>query len=142
MDAVPRDMRAGETYQIGYLIRQHGVTPVRDATPAVRITQGSTGVVFPGRAEGAPGHYVSEITFPTDGEWSWVADQSPFPMEQSLGTITIAAAAPATVEVAVPVAPAAAPLPAIEIAGAGLALVTLGAISLVIVQGRRAPARA
>jgi hypothetical protein len=48
--------------------------------------------VFPGVAEGAPGHYVSEVRFPAAGEWTWEVDQSPFE-RQALGKVTVLLAA-------------------------------------------------
>jgi hypothetical protein len=99
LDAVPTQIVAGESYRIGMMVRQHGITPVRDATPAVMITQGAVRLVFAARADGPIGHYVADVTFPSEGEWSWSVDQSPFPAPQALGTVTVSpavlAAAPA-----------------------------------------------
>jgi hypothetical protein len=117
LDSLPQDVRAGQTYRIGYVIRQHGVTPMVGATPAIRISQGATQLTFAGREEGQRGHYVSDVTFPADGEWAWTADQSPFPMPQPLGTLVVGSALSAEPQ---PRAPA-----ALEIALPGLALLAL-----------------
>jgi hypothetical protein len=95
LDSVPTDIRAGQTYRIGYMIRQHGVTPLIGATPQIRISRDGEGLVFRGWPDGTPGHYVSEVNFPAEGEWSWSVDQSPF-AAQALGSLSIASA-PATV---------------------------------------------
>jgi hypothetical protein len=131
LDPLPHTMQAGETYRIGYLIRQHGVTPVRDATPKIVISRGTERVTFVGIAEGGPGHYVSDVTFPTDGDWLWEVDQSPFPLPQSLGSIRVAPVpAPAVAEARVTIVEKPQPpaelallgLVALAFAGAGVAL--------------------
>jgi len=93
LDSLPRTMQAGETYHVGYTIRQHGVQPFEGAKPALRISRGATVLTFPGRPDGAPGHYVSEVTFPEAGEWTWAALQTPF-AEQPLGAMMLLAPAP------------------------------------------------
>jgi hypothetical protein len=129
LDPLPQWMHAGQSYRIGYMIRQHGVTPVRDATPKIVISRGTERVTFVGIAEGGPGHYVSDVTFPSDGDWLWVVDQSPFPIPQTLGTISVVAAlAPAAAEAPVPEKPrppaelALLGLVALAAAGVGVAL--------------------
>jgi hypothetical protein len=121
LDTVPQDIRAGQTYPIGYTIRQHGVTPVRDATPKVIISSVSgERLSFAGSAEGEPGHYVSQVTFPSEGEWAWEVDQSPFPAPQKLGSIAVAAV-PAPIVVA-PAELALLGLVALAAVGVGVAL--------------------
>src|SRR5919197_1411768 len=77
LDALPQQMQAGQTNRIGFMMRQHGVQPITFGTIA----------------EGGPGHYVAEVTFPHDGEWVWYVDQAPF-QPQTLGAITIGAPGP------------------------------------------------
>jgi hypothetical protein len=94
VDALPTGgFQAGETYRLGYTIRQHGQTPFVGAKPWIKI-QASSGEshVFPGVPEGAPGHYVSEVRFPAAGQWTWEVDQSPFG-PQALGKVTVLPAA-------------------------------------------------
>ncbi len=89
-DVWPATLRAGKTYQFGFMMRQYGVTPFRDGTPTLILTRGRDTVRMAAHAEGAPGHYVVDVTFPSDGEWAWSVDQRPFPQVQELGTVTIA----------------------------------------------------
>ena len=94
LDGVPRDLRANETYRIGYTIRQHGVTPLVSASTRI-VAQSSTTretAAFVGAPEGAPGHYVAEVRFPSEGTWVWQVEQGPFAPQQ-LGAISISAAA-------------------------------------------------
>jgi hypothetical protein len=64
LDPLPAEgFRAGETYRVGYTVRQHGQTPLGGLETVVRVTLPSSGVsyAFPGAAEGATGHYVAEV---------------------------------------------------------------------------------
>jgi hypothetical protein len=89
LDPLPASLYAGATYQIGFMMRQHGVTPIRDGTPAILLTRAGQTLRFDGRAEGGFGHYVADVTFPASGEWTWSVDQNPFPQQQTLGAINI-----------------------------------------------------
>jgi hypothetical protein len=131
LDALSENMQAGETYSVGYTIRQHGERPFPGATPTIRIMRGDQMLVFKGMPDGQPGHYVSKVQFPSDGEWTWVVDQTPFATQQ-LGAITIAAVPP----------PAAAPSPSLEAkptepswAGIGASLALAAALA-VLLSGR------
>ncbi len=97
LDTLPAEIHAGQTYAIGWTIRQHGQTPVNVAslggTTEIVATapKGSTTVSFPGKQDGPTGHYVGNVTFPTDGAWTWKVTQGPFEA-QSLGSIVVLAA--------------------------------------------------
>ena len=94
LDSLPEGgFRAGETYRLGYMIRQHGVTPFAGAQSAIVIESPSSGekLVFGAVPEGPVGHYVAEVRFPAAGEWNWRVLQTPFEA-QALGTTTVAAA--------------------------------------------------
>ena len=93
LDAVPADLGAGQTYPIGYTIRQHGQRPFPGAETGIRIAaeDGRT-QAFRARPEGEPGHYVAEVRFPAAGVWRWEVDQGPF-APQPLGTVRVSSAA-------------------------------------------------
>lgn len=91
IDALPEGgFQAGQTYRLGYTIRQHGQTPFDGAKTTIAITSAVSGErhVFPGQPDGAAGHYVAEVTFPSEGAWDWEASQHPFAV-QTLGTVTV-----------------------------------------------------
>jgi hypothetical protein len=124
LDEVPTTITAGETYAIGYTVRQHGQTPFSGNETGIEIRSGTGGAKqrFAGVAQGAPGHYVAQVKFPEAGEWQWSADQTPF-QPQALGKIVVSTVAPpvaaqpvAAVAIAQPAPPAvvvaAAPAPA------------------------------
>jgi hypothetical protein len=108
LDPLPNELRAGQTYAIGYTIRQHGQTPFASAQTAIEIRSSRSQAPQRFRAvpDGPPGHYVAQVTFPTAGEWQWDVDQTPF-APQALGTITVLA--PASEPVADTGAPAMTP---------------------------------
>lgn len=122
LDPLPNELRAGQTYPIGYVIRQHGQTPFTSAQTAIEIRSPDTQVPQRFRAvpDGAPGHYVAQVTFPTAGEWQWDVDQAPF-APQALGTVTVLA----------PSATSAAPNTMLPLAGA-LAIATALAIAVFV----------
>jgi hypothetical protein len=92
LDPLVSQPRAGETTEVGYTIRTHGVRPVAVAGSGIAIV-GPDGerTVFPGRADGPVGHYVAEVRFPVGGTWSWEQVQGDF-TAQELGPIEVAAA--------------------------------------------------
>ena len=122
LDPLPNELRAGQTYAIGYVIRQHGQTPFTSAQTAIEIRSPDSQAPQRFRAvpDGAPGHYVAQVTFPTAGEWQWDVDQAPF-APQALGTVTVLA----------PSAASAAPNTIVPLAGT-LAIATALAIAVFV----------
>jgi hypothetical protein len=136
LDPLPQAIQSGQTYGIGYVIRQHGVTPVRDATPKIIISRGAERLTFAGRAEGLPGHYISDVTFPDAGDWLWEVDQSPFPLPQTLGSISVAPVlAPATADA--PVAVDERPRPPAELALLGVVALAFAGVGVALRQTKR-----
>jgi hypothetical protein len=85
LDAVPTPV-PGRPTDVGFTIRQHGVTPVDvlgEVELVVRDSDG-TATVFPAVGDGPVGHYVATIVVPTAGSYRWVVRQGQFG-EQSLG---------------------------------------------------------
>ena len=80
---------------IGFTIRQHGVTPVAVDGVAILVTdaQGAT-ESFPAHADGPVGHYVAAVTFPDSGSFNWSVEQGWFG-HQDLGTVRVGAGAAA-----------------------------------------------
>lgn len=97
LDTVPDQVRAGETYRIGYTILQHGVSPFASRATAVRIRSSETGAdqIFPAQHDGPAGHYVAHVRFPTAGAWTWEITHE-FG-GQKLAPVTVAAADGTTV---------------------------------------------
>lgn len=93
LDDLPDQFVAGKEYLLGYTIRQHGQTPINvGRTEILALASSGRTLSFPGKAEGAVGHYVATVFFPTSGSYTWQVTQGDF-APQDLGRITILAAA-------------------------------------------------
>src|SRR5438093_8098975 len=90
-DSLPADWHAGQTDALGYTIKMDGVEPYQaDRTEIIANTiDGKTNLVFPGVADGAPGHYVAQINFPAVGTWHWKVIQGSYFAPFDLGTISL-----------------------------------------------------
>ena len=92
-DDMPGQFVSGKEYALGYTIRQHGATPVNvSKTEIVAASVSGRTLSFPGRSDGAVGHYVATVFFPAGGTYTWHVTQGDF-APQDLGRITILAAA-------------------------------------------------
>lgn len=81
---------AGEEVQIGFTIRQHGRTPVAVDDAAIVVTDAAGHTTrFAAVADGAVGHYVATVEFPTSGRYEWSVIQGWFG-PQDLGAIDVA----------------------------------------------------
>ena len=146
LDQPPSTLVAGQDTQVGFVIRQHGKTPVNpdSGTIGIRLTEQATGRVyeFPAAQTGPTGHFVATVRPPTAGAWTWEVLQGWF-APQELGPITVVglAASPLSAQAA-PTVVATAPgvewwrVAAITVAG-GLGLVFLADLVL----GRRSARR-
>lgn len=91
LDEIPVPI-AGEPIDVGFTIRQHGVTPI-DLTENVGITislAGGNAQYFPAAGDGTVGHYVARVEFPSEGRYQWNIRQGWF-AEQDLGQIDVGA---------------------------------------------------
>ncbi len=132
LDTVPTAIRAEQSLSLGFMVRQHGVTPVDVHTwdgsmPVFTATNMSTGETLRvhARKEGAEGHYVVDVTFPSAGAWDVEIKPGWFAGTE-LGTFTVQPAATAT---ATPPANAWAVAQAtLRWVGGGLVLAALGLV--------------
>ena len=120
----------GEPFSFGFIVRQHGKTPMTGLSPTILFVNTTTKdqVMVTAREEGEPGHYVASATLPA-GEWSWSIFA--FGEPARMAPFKVLNAAPAQV----PVAPASAsPLPFLALGALAIAL-ALGVF--VALRGRR-----
>jgi len=75
---------AGEEIEVGFTVRQHGVTPVNpddqggeSVAVVIRSASGEE-AVFTAHQEGPTGHYVADVTFPEPGRAHWAIRQGWF----------------------------------------------------------------
>lgn len=127
-DDLPGQFVAGQSYALGYTIRQHGVTPIKAESTGIYLQNGSGAIAasFPGAADGTLGHYVATVRFPAAGTFTWFVTQQPFG-DQQLGPITIvpgagqAQPAPPVQAAPAPIEPVAAPAAAAPVTTSQLA---------------------
>ncbi|MGH9227113.1 MAG: hypothetical protein ACRD07_00015 [Acidimicrobiales bacterium] len=88
---------AGEETEVGFTIRQHGVTPVnpdeQGSEPVAVVVRSASGdeAVFPAHQQGPTGHHVADVTFGEAGRAHWEIRQGWFG-SQDLGAIEVAEA--------------------------------------------------
>ena len=82
LDALPDQIVAGQSFTIGFTVRQHGRTLRDDLAPILRFDRSDAkdSLDFTAKREGDSGHYVASVTLPNDGQWSWKVDIEQFGM--------------------------------------------------------------
>jgi hypothetical protein len=85
----------GKPFEVGFMIRQHGRTPMTDPGAVVLITD-ATGheTVFRARPHGPLGHHVATVTLPASGTYRWSVAHSLG--TQDIGTVTVGGSSAAT----------------------------------------------
>jgi hypothetical protein len=96
-DPPPDPPSAGEPMTIGFTLLQHGVTPVNDPAPTITVRNATSGEVLSVVAtqEGASGHWVATIVFPSDGIWRYEVTHDLIVGMHGFNPVTIGAVAPA-----------------------------------------------
>lgn len=89
LDEEPGEALEATPWRFGFMVLQHGVTPISDVVPVVRARHRETGevVTATGVQEGAVGHFIAEVTFPRAGEWKWSIEPQPY-AETTFAAIT------------------------------------------------------
>ncbi len=139
LDELPGQIVAGQSFTIGFTVRQHGRTLRDDLVPLLRFDRSDAKDSFTvtAKREGGSGRYVASVTLPGDGQWNWKVDIEPFGMvTQDMSPLTVVAAAPAapvsapapaSATTTVPVAPATSAMPLA--AGVAGVIVAIGALA-------------
>ena len=70
VDDLPDYLVAGKPNDLAFVVRQHGVTMLRDLQPTVTLTSGSTTATARAREINSGGHYLASITPPRAGQWT------------------------------------------------------------------------
>ena len=118
LDSLPREVRAGASFQLGFMVRRHGVTPtnkdlngnpLRPVLTAIKqagAAKAGESIRAEARQHGPAGHYVVDVSFPSDGVWGWQIALPTYYVQDSPSGGNAAILAPLTV---LPAAFAAAP---------------------------------
>ncbi|MBL8099207.1 MAG: c-type cytochrome [Anaerolineales bacterium] len=96
LDELPTDVVVGEEFTVGFMVLQHGKTPMTDLSPIIiaNLNKDSHFKVI-AKEEGKPGHYTATLTFPKEGEWNWTIEA--FSMQQKMPTLIVSAPSVAVV---------------------------------------------
>lgn len=164
-DELPAQARAGESFQLGFTVRQHGQTLINndwDGNPLKPVVSAKLAgmqqpLTFVARQAGSTGHFVAEVVLPEAGEWEWSIAVPPFAMPSNgqfaeathfapLQVLPAAAQAKPAEAPAQPgpvAPPASAPLtPSMAwLPWAGGALLALALVALLLMQRGRSAAR-
>ncbi len=90
LDSLPAGADGNGTWTPTITVLQHGVTPLEDVTPIVRISNGTDIQEFTAVATGEPGQYRAEVVFPSAGTWRYEIDDG-FSQTHSYSPVTFAA---------------------------------------------------
>jgi mono/diheme cytochrome c family protein len=89
LDTLPTGVVAGEPFNIGFTVLQHGRTPMSGLDPTITATLSkSESFIVHAKPEGETGHYAATLTFPTKGNWNWSIQA--FSMEQAMPVLSVA----------------------------------------------------
>jgi len=89
LDELPVNVSAGEPLTIGFIVRQHGRTPMEGLYPQITASLGKDSLAVNAKPEGEVGHYTAILTFPKEGDWSWSIQA--FTMDQPMPTLNVTA---------------------------------------------------
>jgi hypothetical protein len=97
---MPSGLVADEPWRVELIVKQHGVTPMADVKPSVRIEDGAGTVrTFHARPTGKVGTYVAEVTFPSGGRWNTrIFDGFTDAVPHRLSPLTVSGASPSSAE--------------------------------------------
>jgi mono/diheme cytochrome c family protein len=90
LDELPTNIVAGDTFEVGFTVRQHGHTPMDGLAPTVTASlYKEMQFVVHAQPGDKPGHYTASLTFPKEGEWTWSIQA--FSMDQPMPVLQVAA---------------------------------------------------
>lgn len=95
LDALPGPVHAGDRLDLGFVVRQHGVTPIDSVSPRLMAVNRESGETITADAEqiGKTGHFQVSVVFPEAGLWDWQISAPPFPQQAEFEPLTVLPAA-------------------------------------------------
>ena len=88
LDTLPANVAAGEPVMVGFMVRQHGRTPMTGLEPTITATLDKEDqFVVHAEPDGKPGHYTATLTFPKEGQWRWSIQA--FSMDQLMPALNV-----------------------------------------------------
>ena len=91
LDELPSNVVADKPVTIGFMVLQHGRTPMAGLYPTITAQLSSAETMsISAEPQGKTGHYVATLTFPKEGNWEWSIQA--FTMHQPMPMLSVAAA--------------------------------------------------
>lgn len=144
LDSDMPQVEAGVPFSFGFVVRQHGKTPMGGLAPKVEAWSSSVKerIRTTAKPEGKTGHYVATLTLPAAGEWRWQIEA--FGPIATMSPLVVAAPAAKAAVVAAPAAKAASVAPSLStgrswLLGVGGLLLVLGVATPFFYTRRRRP---
>jgi len=101
LDELPVSAVAGEPLTIGFMVRQHGISPTSGLSPTITFTlPKEEQFTVIAKEDEVTGHYSANVTLPKEGDWYWTVDAFSFPQPMPIITVV----APAVTVTSQPVA--------------------------------------
>ncbi len=87
LDELPSNVVMGESITVGFMVLQHGRTPMTGLYPIITANSDHEEFLVTAEPEGKPGHYTAILTFPQDGDWQWSIQA--FTMQQAMPVLRV-----------------------------------------------------
>ena len=89
LDELPGQVESNQPLEIGFMVRQHGVTPMggQSAVIVAHLDGSAQTMRVLANEEGDVGHYVGMLTLPQAGEWQWSIEV--FGMNQAMPALSV-----------------------------------------------------
>ena len=71
LSSTPKGAKAGVPWVVNLTVLQHGVTPLENVQPHVRIEQGTARTAVPRTSDREDGRLQARVVFPRAGTWRW-----------------------------------------------------------------------
>ena len=71
LSSTPHGLAAGETWNVGITVLQHGHRPLAGAKPAITIRKDGASTLFRARPAARRGLYRARVVFPETGTWRY-----------------------------------------------------------------------
>ena len=88
VDELPVSAVAGEPLTIGFMVRQHGISPTPGLSPTITFTlPKEEQFTITAKEDDITGHYSASVTLPKEGDWYWTVDAFSFPQPMPIITV-------------------------------------------------------
>ncbi len=102
LDELPERIEAGRAVPLTFMVRQHGVTPMKGLRPRIEAVSGQLRASANATAGTREGQYSANLTLPQSGEWSITIHSGFLTSKLTLLPVTVAGAGSPAASAAAP----------------------------------------